>query len=284
MVMPEGYRHGQPPMTYGCQEIPKSGGLMRPDQIAVQLYTVRELAAEDLPGTLEAVAQVGFGAVELAGLPSIEAPALRDLLASNGLTPVGSHESLERLRADLEGVIERMTIVGCPRIVVPWLPDAERSTTADVRRVAAELGRMAKACDDRGIRLGYHNHAFEFEPLDGTTVWDVLLESLPGTVELEIDVYWVAVAGRDPVDVIRAAGDRVRLLHMKDLAPGPDHADVTPGDGTLPWPDIIAAGTAQHAEWYVVEEDNPRDAIAEISRGGAFLRRLAETPPAAEDR
>ena len=250
---------------------------MRPDQIAVQLYTLRELTAHDLLGTLHAVSAAGFRAVEIAGLPPIEAVALRDLLSAEELTPMGAHESLERLRADLDGLLDRMTVLGCPRIIVPWLPDIERTSPAGVRTLAAELGEIARACAGRGITLGYHNHAFEFAPLDRTTVWDVLLEALPPEVELEIDVYWVAIGGRDPVEVIRAAGDRVRMLHMKDVARGPDRGDVTPGDGVLSWPEIVAAGTECNVEWYVVEEDNPMDPIVEIARGREFLRGLSET-------
>jgi sugar phosphate isomerase/epimerase len=248
---------------------------MEPHQIAVQLYTLRAETARDLPGTLRKVSAAGYRAVELAGLPPIEPEALRDLLAAEQLSPIASHESLESLRSDLNTVLDRMTVVGCPLVIVPWLPDAERTTSADVRRLARELGEIARTCAGRGIRLGYHNHAFEFAALDGTTVWDVLLDALPREIELEVDVYWVAMGGRDPVEVIRAAGERVRLLHMKDVSAGPERGDVTPGDGILPWREIVAAGTRLNVDWYVVEEDNPKDAVAEISRGLDYLRGLA---------
>jgi len=248
---------------------------MRPDQIAVQLYTLRAETARDLPGTLREVSGAGYRAVELAGLPPIEPEQLRDLLVSEQLAPMASHESLDTIRADLGAVLDRLTVVGCPRVIVPWLPEAERTNAAGVRRLAGELNEMARVCAGRGISLGYHNHAFEFEPLDGTTVWDVLLDTLTFDIELEVDVYWAAIGGRDPVAVIRNAAERVRLLHMKDVAAGPERGDVTPGDGTLPWPEIVAAGTAAGTEWYVVEEDNPRDAFAEIARGFDFLRGLA---------
>lgn len=248
---------------------------MHRDQIAVQLYTLRELAAQDLPGTLRAVSDAGYRAVELAGLPPIEAEALRDLLSREGLASIGSHESLERLRLDLNGVLERMTVLGCPRIVVPWLPEAERASPDGVRRLAEELGRIAAACADRGIRLGYHNHAFEFAPLDGTSVWAVLLDALPETVELELDVYWAAYAGRDPVELIQAANERLRLLHMKDMAPGSQRQDAAPGDGILAWPEIVAAGTVHGIEWYVVEKDDPTNAIDQVTRGLTYLRELS---------
>jgi sugar phosphate isomerase/epimerase len=248
---------------------------MRPDQIAVQLYTLRELAARDLPGTLRAVAAAGYRSVELAGLPAIEPEALRDLLAQSDLRPMGSHESLDRLRSDLDGTLDRLTVLGCPRAIVPWLPDAERATTDDTQALARELGRLSIACADRGIRLGYHNHAFEFAPLDGTTIWQVLLDELPPTVDLELDVYWAAFGGRDPVELIRGSDERLRLLHMKDMSPAPERGDVVPGDGILAWPEIVAAGTERGLGWFVVEEDNPRDAVAEITRGLAFLQGLA---------
>ena len=248
---------------------------MQRDQIAVQLYTLRDLMAADLDGTLRGVASAGYRAVELAGLPPIEAQDLRDRLDRVGLRPMGSHESLEGLRADLEGVLDRMAAVGCGRIIVPWLPDEERATANDARMLARELVELAGRCADRGIRLGYHNHAFEFAPLDGTTIWQILLDELPDDVDLELDVYWATVGGRNPVEVIAGAGGRVRLLHMKDMSAEPGHGDVTPGDGTLPWPAIVAAGTKTGVEWYVVEQDNPRDALAEITRGRVFLEALA---------
>jgi sugar phosphate isomerase/epimerase len=248
---------------------------MRPDQIAVQLYTLRAEIARDLPETLRKVSAAGYRAVELAGLPPIEPAELRDLLAGEQLSPMASHEGLDSLRTELGAVWERLSVVGCPLVIVPWLPEAERTTPADVRRLANELGEIARACMNRGIRLGYHNHAFEFAPLDGTTVWDVLLDTLPPEIELEVDVYWAAIGGRDPVEVIRSAGERVRLLHMKDIAAGPDRGDVAPGDGILPWQEIVAAGTGLDVAWYVVEEDNPKDPFAEVARGLTFLRGLA---------
>lgn len=248
---------------------------MRQDQIAVQLYTVRELAARDLPGTLHKVAEAGYRAVELAGLPRVAPEALRDLLATEGLDPVASHESLESLRLDLGAVLDRMSVLGCPRIVVPWLPAADRSTPDDVRRLAQELSRIGEACAGQDIRVGYHNHDFEFAALEGTTIWSILMDELSPDIDLELDVYWAAFAGLDPVELIRDLDQRLRLLHMKDMATGPNRADATPGDGILPWPEIAAAGTDRGVEWFVIEQDNPTDAIEEITRGLGYLRGLA---------
>jgi sugar phosphate isomerase/epimerase len=248
---------------------------MRNDQIALQLYTLRRLAAVDLPGTLQAVAAAGFRAVELAGLPETSPGELARLLHQAGLRVVAAHESIEGLRADANAVADRLAEVGCSRAIVPWMPESDRRTADDVRRFAADLGGFARTLTERGIRLGYHNHSFEFPELDGTTVWDVLLAELPPEVELELDVYWVSVGGRDPVAEIRATADRVRLLHMKDRAAGAEPHDAPPGEGTLPFPAIVEAGRSAGVEWYIVEQDEPKDPLEDVARGLRYLESLA---------
>jgi sugar phosphate isomerase/epimerase len=247
---------------------------MRHDQIALQLYTVRDLAAVDLGGTLRSVADAGYRAVELAGLPETAPGEGARLLSAAGLRVAASHEGIERLRSDASAVAGRMAEVSCSRVIVPWMPEDDRRSADDVRRFAAELGGYARTLDRHGIRLGYHNHDFEFAPLDGTTVWDILLAELPPDVELELDVYWASVGGRDPVAEIRATAGRVRLLHMKDRAAGSEPRDAPPGDGTLPFPSIVEAGREAGVEWYIVEQDEPRDPLSDIARGRTYLETL----------
>jgi sugar phosphate isomerase/epimerase len=249
---------------------------MRLDQIALQLYTVRRLAADDLPGTLSAVAAAGYRAVELAGLPETAPGELAALLAENGLQPVASHQGIESLREDAAAVADRMAELGCPRVIVSWMPDIDRRTSDDVRRFAEALGGFARRFADRGILLGYHNHAFEFEPLAGTTVWDIMLEELPAEVEIELDVYWAAVGGRDPIAEIEAISDRVRLLHMKDRSAGAEPHDVPAGEGTLPMPEIVEAGRAAGVEWYIAEQDEPGDVLGDIGSAYRYLTSLAD--------
>lgn len=248
---------------------------MRKDQIALQLYTLRRLAAVDLPGTLRAVSAAGFRAVELAGLPETSPGELARLLDENGLRAVAAHEGIEGLRSDASAVADRLVEVGCPRVIVPWMPEADRATADDVRRFAAELGGLAQTLAERGIRLGYHNHSFEFAPLDGTTVWEVLLRELPPEVEIELDVYWASVGGRDAAAEIRATTGRVRLLHMKDRTAGLEPHDAPAGEGTLPFPEIIRAGRGAGVEWYIVEQDEPRDPLADVASALRYLESLA---------
>jgi sugar phosphate isomerase/epimerase len=248
---------------------------MRHDQIALQLYTLRRLAATDLAGTLRSVAGAGYTAVEIAGLPDTEPAELRRMLDDNGLRAIASHVGIDRLRADAGAAAGRLGELGCARAIVPWMPEDDRRSTDDVRRFAVELGEHGRRLAQDGIGLGYHNHAFEFEPLDGTTTWDVLLEALPPGVDLELDVFWASVGGRDPAKEIASLRDRVRLLHMKDRTADPTPRDVPAGDGVLPFAAIVDAGRAAGVEWYIVEQDEPLDPLQDVVTSYRFLESLA---------
>ena len=248
---------------------------MQLDQIALQLYTVRGLAAADLPGTLRAVATAGYRAVELAGLPDVAPAELARLLEEAQLLVIASHEGIDRLRDDADAVADRLAQVGCPRVIVPWMPEEDRRTGDDVRRFAAALGGFARRFGEQGIRLGYHNHSFEFAAFEGTTIWDILLAELPPEIDIELDVYWAAVAGRDPVAEILATAGRVRLLHMKDLVPGAQPHDAPAGEGTLPFAEIVQEGRTAGVEWYIAEQDEPQQPLNDIASALRYLERLA---------
>lgn len=254
---------------------------MRPDQIALQLYTVRRLARHDLGGTLRSVAAAGYASVEVAGIAESAEARLPELLADAGLSAIAVHRGLDRLRASADEAADLLEALGCPRLVVPSLPDEERSTADGVRRLAQELNELSGRLEARGIRLGYHNHAAEFGSLQGTTMWQLLLDELAPRIELEVDVYWASVGGRDPVEAVREAGPRVRLLHMKDRAAGDEPHDAPAGAGTLDMAAIVQAGREAGVEWYIAEQDEAADELADIATARRNLEALAEQPPSA---
>ncbi|MFL5715923.1 MAG: sugar phosphate isomerase/epimerase family protein [Chloroflexota bacterium] len=249
---------------------------MKHDQIALQLYTVRDLTKIDLRGTLREVAAAGYRSVELAAMPPTTPGELGRLLGDTGLRAIASHEGIGSMRADAGAVVDRLADLGCPRVILPGMERTDRSTPDAVRRFADDVNGFVRIVADRGLRLGYHNHDWEFAPLDGTTTWDILLEHLAPEVDLEIDVYWAAVAGRDPATIIRQTDGRVRLLHMKDLITEPEPHDAPPGEGQLDFPGIVAAGREANVEWYVAEQDDPQSPIDDIGRAHRYLASLAD--------
>ena len=162
--------------------------------------------------------------------------------------------------------------IGCPRVIVPFMPEADRVTADHVRRFAADLGTFAERFVAHGLRFGYHNHSFEFAAFEGTTIWAILQDDLSPDVDLEIDVYWAAGGGQDPAALIQANAGRVKTLHMKDRGAGPAFADAPAGQGTLDFPAIVAAGRAAGVEWYIAEQDDAIDPLADIVTASAIWR------------
>jgi sugar phosphate isomerase/epimerase len=250
---------------------------MRTDQIALQLYTVREAMAADPERAVGMVAALGYRAVELAGLGDWPARQARATFDAEGIEVVAAHVGLDALREGLEARLDELDAIGCRRVIVPWLGAESRASAEGIRGAVDALAGLAGTCRRRGFSFGYHNHDFEFAQIEGTSLWAELRRRLPAWAELEIDVYWAAYAGEDPVGLIGDEAGRTRLLHMKDL--GPDRQDRPPGDGRLPWPEIVEAGRRAGVAWYVVEQDHPDDAFVAAARGLAFLRGLASAAP-----
>lgn len=252
---------------------------MDTQQIALQLYTVRELGQRDMLGTLHAVAQIGYRAVEFAGYGGVPVEEIKATIDALGIQAVSAHVPFEQWLAQPQQVIRELQTLGCTYAIVPAVAAQRRNSLAQARQLAADLNRCGAACRDARLRFGYHNHAWEFAPLDGTTLWDVLTtETDPALVALELDVFWAQAAGHDPVALTRQLGARVPLLHVKDMAAGEPRTDAPVGDGVLPWSDILAAGAAAGTAWYIVEQDTPRDPLADVAQSFRNLQQMASSP------
>jgi sugar phosphate isomerase/epimerase len=249
---------------------------MQTNQIALQLYTVRDHTAKDMLNTLRHIAQMGYRAVEFAGYGDATPRDIRAALDEHGLRAISAHVSFEALQTQSARVFADLHTLGCAHVVVPSVGAEHRGTVAQVRQLAQLLNQLGAQCRQAGLQLGYHNHAFEFAALDGGTMWDVLTTTTdPALVTLELDVYWAQYAGVDPVALIRQGRGRMPLLHIKDMAADAARADVPIGEGTFSWPDIFRAGAAAGTQWYVVEQDNPRDSLPDVERSLRYLQQLA---------
>jgi sugar phosphate isomerase/epimerase len=219
------------------------------------MYTLRDLAATDYVGTLRKVKEIGYGAVEVAGVGGMSAAALRQELDAIGLIVSGAHVPIEMLERRLEAIIADMQTLGAPYLICPWMPPERRKSADDYRALARVLTGIGAAVADAGLTFCYHHHDFELLPFDDATGLHILLrECDPRAVAFEIDVYWTAYAGVDPVRLINEFAGRAPLIHLKDMAPGSrTFAEV--GYGTLDIPAILSAARAAGAQWFVVEQD-----------------------------
>lgn len=237
--------------------------------VGLQLYTVRDVAEGDPERVLEAVAAMGYEGVELAGLYGRTAPEVTELLSGCGLKIAGAHIALERLEADLQTVVAEAGALGLEDIIVPFLKEERRKDASGWLEVAGGLGRIGGALRGEGVKLSYHNHAFEFDPVGGSDRCglDLLIENTdPAKVSFEVDTYWVRFGGRDPAELIRRLSGRIRILHAKDGLLGKEPHFTPVGEGELDWPPIFEACDGAGVGWLVVEQDRCEGSSLEAAR------------------
>jgi sugar phosphate isomerase/epimerase len=229
--------------------------------IGVQLYTVRDLAAKDLPGTLKRVAEVGYKFVELAGYGNLKKPQeVKKALDDAGLKAPSGHWSIDVLEKEVERIVEECQVFEMQQVVVPYLPEERRKDADAWKATAKRLDEIASYFHGVGVELAYHNHNFEFQKFDGKTGLEILFENTAAhLVKAEIDVYWAKHAGADPVALIDKLGDRVRLLHLKDLAAGDEKRFAPVGTGTIDFKAILAAAAKYDVHFAYVEQDKTYD-------------------------
>ena len=249
---------------------------MRQDQISLQLYTVREQTAQDMPGTLRRISEIGYPAVEFAGYGGLSPEDLRTILDDLGIRASGAHVPLDSWETDPEAVLADLHTLNCTHAIVPIAPSERRQDESSVARLAEGFNRWGELCRREGVTFSYHNHAFEFAPLGGTTMWDVLIrETDPELVHLELDLYWVRYGGADPESLLRDLGDRISLVHLKDMAADEQRSDLPVGEGIMPWPELLNTADEAGVEWYIAEQDNPRDALEDVGTSLQHLQELA---------
>ncbi|PPI19858.1 sugar phosphate isomerase/epimerase [Rathayibacter sp. AY1B1] len=215
-----------------------------PSDLSVQLYSVREPLAADLPATLDRLAAIGFTTVELFGFVDL-ADAYRAALPASGLRAPSAHARLLGPQGDatVDEILDTAASLGVETVIDPFVDPTRWTTADDVARIADELNALVDSAAARGLVLGYHNHAFEFENrVDGRSAFEHLAGLLDPRMVLELDTYWAAVGGDDPVEVLGRLGGQVRFLHVKDGPVSADTQEQLPaGEGAMDVPAILAA-------------------------------------------
>jgi sugar phosphate isomerase/epimerase len=239
---------------------------MRPC-FGLQLYTLRDECARDLAGTLAFVARCGYAGVEVASLHERSAREFRALLDAHGLAVASLHAL--PFGDEAAGAFDTARELGAPLVVVPFAHPSRFASASEVTALADELNVAHAAAHERGLRLGYHNHFWEWRALDdGRAACDALVARLDPAVELELDIYWATTAKREPATLIRELGARVTLLHLKD---GPADKFESPmvalGDGVVDLTSAMQAAT--HADWMLVELDQCAGEMKEAVRRSA---------------
>jgi sugar phosphate isomerase/epimerase len=252
------------------------------NNLGVQLYTVRNVIEKDPARTLKAIQEIGYTEIE-ATYGNLD--KIWSALKETSLKPVSIHVDTDIFMqggSRLDSTIADLKQRGFSYIVVPYIPPTQRGGADMFKNLAEKLNAAGEKAKAAGLTLCYHNHAFEFGPVGGTTGLEILMSNTQkDLVSLEMDVFWVSVAGNDPVALLKTYSGRVKLLHLKDKAKGvakqynenvPKSAFKEVGSGTIDIPAVLAAADAAGVENYFVEQDQtPGDPIASLRKSYQYL-------------
>jgi sugar phosphate isomerase/epimerase len=244
--------------------------------VGVQLWTLRKETTEDLSGTLRKVAEIGYRGVELWFQKWPEAKELKRIVDDCGLKIASAHVNLKDLVDDFPRIAEYHRTIGNQTLVIPFVPNYAKLDDAGWRKTVDDIRHAARAGTEAGFNVLYHNHAFEFTSRVGDVeVFDMIFGTIDAKLlGAEIDVFFVADVGRDPVAMLRRFSGRLKRVHLKEKSkPGEKAQNTELGRGVINWPAVVAAATEAGAEWLLVEQNcEDRSALESIRISYDYLR------------
>lgn len=284
--------------------------------LGVQLFSLPRLLEQNFEGTLEMLAGIGYRELEFFGPYPFSGPEaqarwdglapvlgfrgsgyfgrtpqqVRELLDRHGLAAPAMHVDLETLRHRMGPLAEAAQVVGHRYVGIASIPDEERRTLDDYRRMADEFNEIGRNADRHGLRFYYHNHGYGLSEMEGQIPLRMLIERTdPRLVALEMDLYWTVAGGADPVELLSAYPGRYQLMHIKDMkervrfsGDGGDAAQwmelfphmTTAGSGVLDLPSILEHARASGVRHLFVEQDLAANPAEELQQSYRYLASL----------
>lgn len=252
------------------------------NSIGLQLYSLRDTITKDPKGVLQKVASFGYKELEtfgygdgkIFGMPFAEFGSfVKDL----GMKVVSGHYGLDIVKGDAwEKAVTDAKAIGQEYLVVPWLQESERKSIDDYKRVCETLNKASEVVKKNGLKFGYHNHAFEFQQLEGQVPFDVMLAELdPKKVGMEMDIYWVVNAGYDPIKYFEKYPGRFDQWHVKDMDKSDRQKNADVGTGTIDWKAIFAkAKKSGMKHFYIEQESYPGAPIDSVENSIKYLKTI----------
>ncbi len=250
--------------------------------IGLQLYTLRDTIGQDPKGILNKVASFGYKELETYGygdgkIFGLDFTEFCQHAKSLGMSVVSGHYGLDKIKGDTwQKAVDDAKKNGQKYMVVPYIDESQRKSIDDYKRICADLNVAGEVCNKNGIRFGYHNHAFEFETVDGQIPFDVMLKELDHkNVGIEMDIFWVVNAGQDPIKYFTQHPGRFEQWHVKDMDKSDKNRNADVGTGTIDYKALFAkAKLAGMKHWYVEQESYPGAPIDSVAASAKYLKSL----------
>jgi sugar phosphate isomerase/epimerase len=240
--------------------------------VGVQLYSVREDCKKDFPGTLAALAKMGYPAVEFAGYWNLSAMEIKKLLDDNGLIACGSHTPSEMVQPDkLQATIEFNQTIGNKFIIVPDMTGKTKQVWLEKSKYFSDLAAQLKPL---GLSIGYHSHFHDFHPVEGEMPWEIFGENTSEDVILQLDTSNCCDGGADPLTELKKFPGRTKSIHIKPNGGGPE---AVIGEDKIDWPAIFEfCETQGGTQWYVMEHETSTQPLDTMRRTFDALKKFGK--------
>jgi sugar phosphate isomerase/epimerase len=254
----------------------------RKNKIGLQLYTLRDSIGKDPKGILDKVASFGYKELETYGYADgkifgIDFSEFCQHAKSLQMDVVSGHYGLDKIKGDTwQKAVEDAKKNGQQYMVVPYIAEPERKTIDDYKKICADLNAAGEVCNKQGIRFQYHNHNWEFTPVDGQVPYDVMLKELdPKNVGMELDIFWIVNAGHDPVKYFNQYPGRFEQWHVKDMDKNDRNKNANVGSGSIDYKSLFAkAKLSGMKHWYVEYDSFPGTPLESAEASAKFLKSL----------
>ena len=230
------------------------------NKVGLQLYSLRDVINKDPKAVLKSVSEFGYKELEtfgyndgkLFGMPVKE---YGDYVKSLGMKTISGHYGMDLLSKDWDKSCADAKSLGQDYVVVPWLNKEFYSSMDVLKKTCASINKAAEVAKKAGLKMGYHNHAFEFERVDGQVIFDVMLKELDSQVSIEMDIFWVVNAGQDPIAYFNKYPGRFEQWHVKDMDKADKNRNADVGTGTIDWKKIFAASKKSGMKHFYIEQE-----------------------------
>ncbi len=237
-------------------------------QIGLQLYSLRNQLATNVPAAFDEIKSWGITNVELAGTYNLTIEQFKEQLDAHGLKPVSAHYPYDQFRTNLDHIISDAQILGIKYVGCAWIPhngDFDEKTCREAIAVFNHAGQVLAA---HGIKFFSHTHGYEFQPYQDGTLFDLMMRKTnPKYVSFQMDIFWIVHAGQDPVALLNKYGHRWKLMHLKGMRDSTPtglltgHSEVTNdvpiGEGKISFPALLHAAEKAGVRWYIIEDESP---------------------------
>jgi sugar phosphate isomerase/epimerase len=246
---------------------PSFAGAMAPaKKVGLQLYTLRMQLPKDVKGVITEVGKAGYQEVETFGYNlqtgywGLHSKEFSQLLKDNGLTTSSGHYDMNAFfrdgsRQQLDAYIEVAHTTGQTYLIVPSLNESLIRTKDDFMKVAENMNKLAEVLKKEGLKVGYHNHNFEWKEVEGTTFYDTLLKNTdPALVHMEMDIYWVVRAGHNPIEILKQHKGRYAFVHVKDMDKTNPNLNTEIGKGSIDFKAIVPVAESAGVSHFIMEQ------------------------------